>query len=138
MAHVGAERNAFVAAEECGIPVVAFTTTRSMFLQPAPFTSLLLAFGSFFLAQTFLIYRSWNSLQRGHDDWVAVPPTTADCVSFAMSALAVQTVLISLVSKAEVTEVHVPAPLTAPHSTFGAPSRFDVGATRVRSRLVDR
>lgn len=56
MAHKSAEKRAIPACQKAGIPVLAFTTTR------------------------------WNSLQQGHKKWKQEPPTTADCISYALTA----------------------------------------------------
>ena len=55
MAHKTAEREAFPACVKAGTPVLAFTTTR------------------------------WNTLQSGHKGWDDEPPSTADCISYALT-----------------------------------------------------
>lgn len=57
MAHKSAaERISFPVCSDAEIPVMAFTTTR------------------------------WNRLQAGHSDWKNDPPTSSECISFALSS----------------------------------------------------
>jgi len=75
MAHKSAEREAFPACLATGVPVLAFTTTR------------------------------WNTLQSGHQRWDAPPPSTADCVSYALTHPAVTHVINGVRTIAELDQI---------------------------------
>ena len=75
MAHKSAEQEAFPACEVAGAPVLAFTTTR------------------------------WNTLQSGHKKWEGRAPSTADCVSYALTHPVVSHVINGVNSTAELDEM---------------------------------
>eukprot|EP00854_Cymbomonas_tetramitiformis_P002761 gene2761-3542_t len=75
MAHTKAEEALFPAAVRHDVPIVAFTSTR------------------------------WNTLQNGHEDWSEDLPEVGTCMSFALAPKAVQVVLNSTRTEAELTQL---------------------------------
>jgi aryl-alcohol dehydrogenase-like predicted oxidoreductase len=75
MAHKTAESEAFPACLTAAVPVLAFTTTR------------------------------WNTLQSGHRKWDDRPPSTADCISYALTHPAVSHVINGVRTTAELDEI---------------------------------
>jgi aryl-alcohol dehydrogenase-like predicted oxidoreductase len=71
MAHVGAEERVLPAAQEGGVPVIAFTCTR------------------------------WAQLLKGHGDGGAGPPSAADCYRFALHHPAVHVALTAAATVAD-------------------------------------